>query len=207
MFVADSVAYEPEAEVGGRRTVLEKLARWYANDANLGFALADLNGQAVAWAEPPENPERGRSGSVQTTNRIRFRLDRPDVAANDPAAIEEALRDSLRPAFYPAVRTAWLVDLASTTTFGGDPPEIGVTVAQRYLDHGSSEANIDLGYLDLVDPVEVTPTADANGMISTNLRVETFGQRLGGGIDLSSGSWSPEDALGSLGGLPNCSAI
>ena len=202
VFVADSEAYEPEAEVGGRRTVLEKLARWYANDANLDFVLSELNGQAVAWAEPPEDLERGRSGSVQTTNRIRFRLERPDAVANDPDAIEEALRDSLRPAFYPAVHTAWLVDLSSTTAFGGEPPEIEVTVAQRYLDHGTSEANIDVGYLDLVEPVEVTPTTDATGMISTNLRVETFGQRLGGGTDLSGGSWKPEDALGSLGGLP-----
>jgi hypothetical protein len=202
VFVADSEAYEPEAQVGGRRTVLEKLVRWYANEANSAFAEADLNGQAIAWAEQPADADRGSAGSVQTTNRIRFRLDRPNVVENDPATIEDALRDVSRPAFYPAVDRAWIVDLSSTTAFGGQPPETEVNVAQRYLDHGTSEANVDLGYLDLVEPIEITPTTDATGMISTNLLVETFGQGLGAGIDLSDGSWSPADALGSLGGLP-----
>lgn len=202
VFVADSEAYEPEALVDGRRTVLQKLARWYADEANLAFAEAELNGQAIAWAEPPGDAARGAAGSVQTTNRIRFRLDRPDVNENAPDTIEETLRDISRPAFYPAVDKAWIVDPASTTAFGGEPPEMEVTVAQRYLDNGVDATNIDLGYLDLVEPVEMVPTTDATGMISASLRVETFGQGLGAGIDLSGGFWSPEDALGSLSGLP-----
>jgi len=198
VFVADSVAYEPN-----RPSVPEKLSRWYADNANADFAVAELNGQKIAWAEAAAaGDERGRAGSVQTTNRIRFGLDRPNVEDNDPATIEEALRDSLRPAFYPGVVEAWVVDLSSTAALGGDPPEIQVTVAQRYLEHGTSETNIDLGYLDLVEPIEITPTTDATGMISASLGVETLGQRLGAGIDLSGGSWRPEDALGSLNGLP-----
>ncbi len=202
VFVADSEAYEPEALVDGQRTVIQKLVRWYADEANFAFAEAELNGQAITWAEPPGDANRGSAGSVQTTNRIRFRLDRPDVNENDPDTIEETLRDISRPAFYPAIDKAWVIDPSSTTAFGGEPPEMEVTIAQRYLDNGVGAANIDLGYLDLVEPIEIMPTTGATGMISTSLRVETFGQGLGAGIDLSGGFWSPEDALGSLGGLP-----
>lgn len=196
VFVAESEAYEPEPRVDGKRTVLQKLVKWYANDANVDFSVAELSGQAVAWAEPPEDAERGSAGSVQTTNRIRFGLDRPNIDLTDPETIEDALRNVSRPAYYPTVDRAWIVDLSSTTALGGQPPETEVTVAQRYLDHGSGEANVDLGYLDLVDAIEITPTTDATGMLSTNLIVETFGQGLGAGIDLSDGSWNPALALG-----------
>ena len=208
VFVADSEAYEPEPRVDGQRTVLQKLVHWYANDANVDFSVAELNGQAIAWAEPlpPEDADRGSAGSVQTTNRIRIRLDRPDVDQADPETIEDALQDASRPAYYPAVDRAWVVDLASTTALGGQPPEIEVTIAQRYLDDGISEANVDLGYLDLVAPVEITPTTDATGMISTNLLVETFGQRLGAGMDLASDQWTWDPGT-ALAGLPKLLGI
>jgi hypothetical protein len=99
---------------------------------------------------------------------------------------------------YPGVVAAWVVDQSSATALSGDPPEIEVTVAQRYLEHGTSEANIDLGYLDLVASVAVAPTTDATGMIATGLNVETLSQRLGGGVQVSeTGRWD-----GSTSGCP-----
>ena len=196
VFVSDSDAYEPSPREDGSKTVLAKLTRWYAEDANLAFAEADLGGQAVTWAEASS---RGGAGSVQTTNRIRFRLDRPDLEEADADVIEETLRDLARPAFYPAVERAWVLDPSSAATFGGAPAETAVTVAQRYLDHGTDEANIDLGYLDLVEPIQITPTTDATGLFATDLEVETFGQALGAGIELFSDPvWDPTTALAGL---------
>jgi hypothetical protein len=200
VFVFDDKAYEPRPRVNNRRTVLEKLAVWYADTANSGFSEAHLSAQPVTWAQPPDDPALGRAGSLQTTNRIRFRLDRPDVAAHDPATIEGDLRKLGRPAFFPAVDRAWVVDPSSTRAFGGTPPELEVTVAQRYLHDGLNETkNIDLGYLDLEAPAQLTPTTQAAGMISTDLNVDTFGQRVGGGVDPRGGTtWDPADALAGL---------
>ena len=213
VFVADTEeAYEANDSVGGSDTVLAKLATWYADAAEDSRRDLQLGGQSVGWADPSP---RGGSGSVQTTNRIRIALDRPDTGATTPADVSATLEDLRRPAFYPGVAVAWIVDQASTTTLGGDPPETEVTLAQRWLDFGVGSANVDLGYLDLAAPTVVLPTTDALGMLAASLNVGTFGQLLGagfklpelggpGGVDV--GRRSKPSAASAARDCPSCSA-
>ena len=182
--------------------MLTKLATWYADAAEDSRRDLQLGGQPVGWADPSP---RGGSGSVQTTNRIRISLDRPDTSATTPADVTATLKDVRRPAFYPGVAAAWIVDQASTSTFGGDPPESEVTLAQRWLDFGVGPANVDLGYLDLAAPTVVLPTTDALGMLAASLNVGTFGQLLGAGFklpEIGAGAWMWDavEALGGIGG-------
>ncbi len=156
----------PTTPSDGNDTVLAELATWYADAAEDSRRDLQLGGQSVGWADPSP---RGGSGSVQTTNRIRIALDRPDTSATTPADVTATLEDVRRPAFYPGVAAAWIVDQASTSTFGGDPPETEVTLAQRWLDFGVGSANVDLGYLDLAAPTVVLPTTDALGMLAASL--------------------------------------
>lgn len=206
VFVADTEAYEVNDTVGGRKSVLAKLATWYAEAADDSRRDLQLAGQAIGWADASP---RGGSGSVQTTNRIRISFDRPDTSENDPADVAATLEDLRRPAFYPRVAAAWIVDLASTSAFGGDPPEIEVWLAARWLEHGIGDLNVDLGYLDLVTPTVVLPSTDALGMLAASLNIDTFGQLLGGGLKLPEiggegveWMWDALDALGGIGGLP-----
>ena len=183
-------------------TVLAKLATWYADAAEDSRRDLQLGGQSVGWADPSP---RGGSGSVQTTNRIRISLDRPDTGATIPADVSATLENLRRPAFYPGVARAWIVDQASTTTLGGDPPETEVSLAQRWLDFGIGSANVDLGYLDLTAPTVVLPTTDALGMLAASLNVGTFGQLLGAGFKLpelggEAWMWDALEALGGVGG-------
>ena len=205
VFIAEIEAFVAAAEVDGRPTVLDKVATWFTEAAEDTRRDLQLGGQAVGWADPSP---RGGAGSVQTTNRIRIDFDRPGIDDADPADVEATLRGLGRPAFYPGAALAWVVDLASTSTFGGDPPEVEVTLAQRWLDHGVGALNVDLGYLDLTVPSVVTPATDALGMLAASLNVDTFGQFLGAGVkfpELGAGAWdwNPLDALGDIaGGLP-----
>ena len=201
VFVADTEAYEVNDSAGGRLTVLGKLAVWYAEAATDSRRDLQLGGQPIAWADPAP---RGGAGSVQATNRIRIALDRPDIGATSPADAATLLQDLGRPAFYPGVAAAWIVDQGSAATFGGDPPEMEVTLAERWLVHGTGPDNVDLGYLDLPEPAVVLPTTDALGMLAASLNVDTFGQLLGGGLKLPEiGGPDVEwvwDAVGALGG-------
>ena len=195
VFITENVAYQ-----SGKKTALNKLSKWFGEKANQDFITAGLNSQPIAWADPPDGSISNRAGSVQTTTSICFGLDLPDLHTNDPADVEAELEASGRPAFYPAVRSARIVDLAVSTNYGGAPPELEVHMAQRYLEHGSGGDNIDLGYLDLPpsNTNVVIPTTEATGMMSLGLNVETFGQRTGGGVDFSGGTWDPEEALAGL---------
>lgn len=203
VFVADTEAYVAEDSTVGRKTVLAKLATWYAESASDAQRDLQLGGQAVGWADPSP---RGGAGSVQTTNRIRITLDRPDLTDADPGDVGEALQDLGRPAFHAGVDTAWIVDLASTTTVGGDAPEVAVTLAQRWLDHGVGDLNVDLGYLDLAVPDVLSPATDALGMLAASINVGTFGQFLGAGFKFPEldgaidWNWDPLAALGDIGG-------
>jgi hypothetical protein len=202
VFVADSVAYEVLDDAGTRTTVLAKLATWYAEAAADSRRELQLGGQAVAWADPSP---RGGAGSAQATNRIRIAFDRPALNGADPADASDMLREVGRPAFYPGVETAWVVDQSSATALGGDPPEVEVTIAQRWLDHGLGELNVDLGYLDLAAPSIIVPATDALGMLAASLNVDTFGQFLGAGFKFpgvggGAWEWNPLDALGDIGG-------
>jgi hypothetical protein len=199
VFVDESEAYEANDSVGGRKTVLAKLRTWYAQSASDSRRDLQLGGQPVGWAEPSV---RGAAGSVQTTNRIRLGLVRPEIGGVDPDDVSATLEALGRPAFYPAVTTAWIVDVASTTALGGDPPELEVTVADRWLEHGAGPDNVDLGYLDLAVPDLVVPTTDALGMLAASLNVGTLGQFLGGGLKFPDGDWSWDvtRALGDIGG-------
>ena len=207
VFVADAVAYEVRDSVGGRPTVLASIATWYADGAEDSRRDVQLGGQAIAWADSTSS---GGSGSVQTTNRIRIALDRPDTGGAPPADVSATLEDLRRPAFYPGVAMAWIVDQASTAALGGDPPEIAVTVAQRWLDFHVGPDNVDLGYLDLDVPSVVLPTTDALGMLAASLNVGTFGQLLGAGFKVPEiggpgieWMWDAAQALGGVdGGLP-----
>lgn len=206
VFVADTDAYDADDSVGGRKSVLAKLATWYADSAEDSRRDLQLGGQAIGWADPSP---RGGSGSVQTTNRIRISFDRPDTTETTPADIAATLEDLGRPAFYPGVAAAWIVDLASTSALGGEPPETEVTLAERWLTHGIGDLNVDLGYLDLVTPTVVLPSIDALGMLAASLNIDTFGQLLGGGLKLPEVGgegvewvWDAVHALGGVGGLP-----
>ncbi|GJL53450.1 MAG: hypothetical protein NPIRA02_05820 [Nitrospirales bacterium] len=193
VFITEDVAYQ-----SGKKTALNKLNKWFDERGNQDFVTAGLNSQPIAWADPPEGSISNRAGSVQTTTSICFGLDLPGLHTNDPVDVEAELEASGRPAFYPAVRSARIVDLAVSTNYGGASPELEVNIAQRYLEHGSGDNNIDLGYLDLPTPNVVIPTTEATGMMSLGLKVATFGQRTGGGIDFSGGTWDPADALAEL---------
>jgi hypothetical protein len=203
VFVADTEeAYEANDSVDGGDTLLAKLATWYADAAEDSRRDLQLGGQSVGWADPSP---RGGSGSLQTTNRIRISLDRPDTGATIPADVSATLENLRRPAFYPGVARAWIVDQASTTTLGGDPPETEVELAQRWLDFGIGSANVDLGYLDLTEQTVVLPTTDALGMLAASLNVGTFGQLLGAGfklpeLDGEAWMWDALEALGGVGG-------
>ena len=193
VFLTDDIARQT-----GNGTSVAILTDWLAEASNSEFAVAQMHAQAIDWADPPADVSNSRAGSTQTTNSISFGLDLPDIVKNDKADVEAALEASGRPAFYPAVRSARVVDVAASTSYGGNPPEAEVTVAKRYLDHGSSADNLDLGYLDLAVPNIVTPTTAASGMMSLNLNVASFGQIMGGGVDASGGFWDPHEALADL---------
>ena len=130
VFVSEDESYEPPP--GRRReTVLAKLVRVVRRRRQRGrFAGADLGGQPVGLGRPPDEPgrrcgfgadRRTASGSARPAGHRRRR----------PGDVEDSCATLGRPAIFPAVDAAWVVDVASTTAFGGDPPETEVTVAQR----------------------------------------------------------------------------
>ena len=200
VFVADTEAHATTDEMDGKRTVLAKLATWYAEVATDERRELQLAGQPVAWADPTPS---GGAGSVHATNRIRVSFDRPQLDGTDSGDAEDRLTELGRPAFYPGVAAAWVVDSSSSVTLGGDAAESEVTVAQRWLDLGTGDGNVDLGYLDLAAPTSISPTTDALGMLAASLNVGTFGQRLGAGVKFpgvgdDGWTWNPLDALSGL---------
>ncbi len=199
VFVSESVAYDTGGPGLG---VLDSLALWYDEDNNLDFSTSAMRGQAISWA-PPVGPATGPAGATHATNRIRWRLERPWSPVKDPT-IETELENAARPAFYPRVERAWIVDVTASVAHGSTVPEAEVVVAPRYLEHGlDPEGNVDLGYLDLdsaATPSVIVPTTDATGLLFSGLAIETFGQRLGGAVQVPDGTWSPAQALADLDG-------
>lgn len=195
VFVADQVAFEPRDRNGRRVTALGRLTTWYEENP----AEAELGGQGIAWAAAPADLSRGDAGSVQSTTRICFQLDRPALDLFDPADVEANLPALGRPAFAARVHDATVLDQSGAAVAGAEPPSLDVVIADRYLEHGLDELNVDLGYLDIDVPGVTAPSTQGDGLLSIGLNVDTFSQLLGGGVEIgTSGVWDPLEALGDL---------
>lgn len=201
VFVTDEHAYTILDAVNGVPTPLGNLADYYA-DAPARRAVADLGGQPIGWATP--HP-RGRAGSDRATSRIRIALDRPDPGTA-PAAVRAELEQAGRPAFYPRVVHADVVDEATAALTGGDGSSVRVRYADVWLTHENGDANPGLAFhtLNPVDPVE--RTGNGAGLVRPALNITTFSQTLGAGTELRTSSsnraddepeatWDPAEAL------------
>lgn len=199
IFVAHDHAFTVQDEVNNVSTPLGNLTRFLA-EAPLE---ADLGAQTIGWANP--HPQ-GRAGSDRTTLSIRFTLDRPDLADESPSTVRDELEAAGRPAFYPRVSSADVLDDAVAALTAGTPIE--VTYAAAWLDHGNGVGNPGLAFHTLVKDTTVERTGAGEGLIRPSLRVDTFSQTLGSGIELTSPSkvaadgdnpilsWDPAKALG-----------
>ena len=198
IFVAHDHAFTVQDEVNGIPTPLGNLARYFAEAP----VEADLGAQSIGWADPDP---RGPAGSDRSTDRIRFTLDRPDLDGGSPGSVRDTLEAAGRPAFYPRVSTADVTDDATSALVGGASTE--VTYATAWLEHGNGTGNPGLAFHTLVNDTTVDRAGAGEGLIRPSLRVDTFSQTLGSGIELTAGegfaggdnpilSWDPAAALG-----------
>lgn len=180
VFVTDEHAYTVLDTVNGVPTPLGNLADYYA-DAPARRAVADLGGQTIGWATPDP---RGRAGSDRATNLIRVALDRPDPGTT-PAAVRADLEQAGRPAFYPQVVHADVVDEATAALIGGNGSAVRVRYADAWLEYENTDSNPGLAFhtLDPVDPVE--RAGSGAGLVRPALNVTTFSQTLGAGTELT----------------------
>jgi hypothetical protein len=200
VFVMDSKAYDVQDEVNGVSTVLGNLATYYRETP----AVLDLGGQTVGWADPDA---RGRAGSLRVTETIDLVLDRPQLDDGDiPSDVKAELEAARRPAFYPRVERATVVDEAAASLMGGGGA-VPVTYARAWLDHGNEPGNPGLAYHTLVGGTSLDRQGSGQGLVRPQLKVDTFSQTLGAGTELRATSalvtddnpdvvWDPVEALG-----------
>lgn len=204
VFVTDAHAYTVLDTVNGVPTPLGQLADYYA-DAPARRAVADLGGQTIGWATP--HP-RGPAGSDRATTRVRIALDRPEPGTA-PAAVRAELEQAGRPAFYPRVVHADVVDEATAALTGGDGSAVRVRSADVWLEHGIADENPGLAFHTLLpagEPERAERTGTGAGLVRPSLNVTTFSQTLGAGTELTLAdgaraadgpiaSWDPAEAL------------
>ena len=136
IFVTDRHAYTAQDEVDGVTTPLGNLVAYFA-EAPDSRVRPDLGGQPIGWADPDP---RGKAGSDRATSSIRIGLDRPVLDGASPSAVKAELEAARRPAFYPRVEHAFVVDEATAALVGGDGSAVKVRYATSWLDHGNEEA-------------------------------------------------------------------
>lgn len=125
IFVIDRHAYTVQDEVNGITTPLGNLSAYFA-EAPADRVEPDLGGQPVGWAEP--HP-RGTAGSDRATHGLRTVLDRPDLDGGAiPSAVRAELEAAGRPAFYPRIEHAFVVD-ETTAALVGDESGAGQGVS------------------------------------------------------------------------------
>lgn len=174
IFVASDHAYTVQDTVNGVPTPLGLLSQFFADHP----AEAELSGQPIGWADP--HPA-GRAGSTRSTRLVRFTLDRPDLAGSNAGAVRADLMAAGRPAFYPRVSSAQVVDDAVAALVGGSDV-IEVTYAAAWLAHGNGPRNPGLAFHTLVTPTTLDRPGAGQGLIRPSLRIDTFSQTLGSGI-------------------------
>ena len=127
IFVIEGHAFTVQDEVNGVRTALGNL-NTYFDEAPASRVEPDLGGQPVGWADP--HPQ-GTAGSDRVTSSIRISLDRPALDGGiAPSAVRAELEAAGRPAFYPRVEHAQVVDETTSALLGGD----GSPILVRYAD-------------------------------------------------------------------------
>jgi hypothetical protein len=201
VFVVDSHAYVVQDEVNGVTTVLGNLAQYFRENP----VAADLEGQNVGWADPDP---RGKAGSLRATNAITFTMDRPVLEDGEvPSDVKAELEDARRPAFYPRVDRAAVVDEATASLLGTPGSPVDVVYADAWLVHENGPDNPGLAYHTLAAPSRLERQGSGSGLVRPALNVTTFGQVLGAGSDLRVApslaggdnpiiEWNPEEALG-----------
>jgi hypothetical protein len=200
VFVADRHAYVVQDEVNGVNTVLGNLAEYF----RVNPVAADLGGQTVGWADPDP---RGKAGSLRTTNTITFTMDRPVLEDSEvPSEVRDELEAAFRPAFYPKVDRAAVVDETTASLLGTPGLPVDVSYADAWLLHHNGSENPGLAYHTLVSSTTLERGGSGSGLVRPALNITTFGQVLGAGTDLTTPSgfvggdnptvnWDPSDAL------------
>ena len=204
IFVTDRHAYTTQDEVNGVTTPLGNLAAYFA-EAPGSRVEPDLGGQPVGWADPDP---RGKAGSDRVTSSIRIGLDRPDLDGASPSAVRAELEAAGRPAFYPRVEHAFVIDEATSALIGGDGGAVKIRYATSWLEHGNEEAgNPGLAFHTLDVPSTVQKSGNGSGLVRPSLKVTTYSQTLGAGVELTADdprrarggdptvAWNPLEAL------------
>jgi hypothetical protein len=182
VFVAEPHAFIVQDEVDGVTTVLGRLAQYF-REAPDDRRQPEIGGQPVTWADPADH---GPAGSVRSTARVRLTLDRPsfDPATTPAADVRADLEAIRRPAFYPRVERAWVIDEAGATLMGGTA-ELEVEYAEAWIAHGNEPDNPGLSFHTLVTETSLDRQGTGQGLVRPAFKVTTFGQVLGGGVDLT----------------------
>ena len=201
IFVIERHAFTVQDEVNGVRTPLGNLNTFF-DEAPASRVEPDLGGQLVGWADP--HP-RGTAGSDRVTSSMRITLDRPALdGGTTPSAVRAELEAAGRPAFYPRVEHASVVDETTSALLGGDGSAIQVQYAASWLANGNEAGNPGLAFHTLVDETAVERSGSGSGLVKPALAITTFSQTLGAGTELALRSnltgepeavWNPGEAL------------
>ncbi|MGH9118199.1 MAG: hypothetical protein ACRD0A_10100 [Acidimicrobiales bacterium] len=201
VFVVDSHSYTVQDEVNGVTTPLGNLAAYFRESP----LEVDFGGQPVGWADP--HP-RGRAGSLRSTSSIRFVMDRPVLDAGDvPSDVKAELEAARRPAFYPSVEGAAVIDEATASLIGSTGEAVDVVYADVWLQHENGPENPGLAFHTIPTGTSLERQGSGSGLVRPALAVTTFGQVLGAGTELTTTpslvggdnpivDWDPEEALG-----------
>jgi hypothetical protein len=201
VFVTDSHAYVVQDEVNGVTTVLGNLAAYFREAP----VVIDLGGQTIGWAKPDP---RGKAGSLRATDSIDVVLDRPVVDDGEvPSDVKAELEAAHRPAFYPRVDRASVVDEATASLIGNAGGAVEVVYADAWLLHENGSENPGLAFHTLVSPTPLERQGSGSGLVRPSLNVTSFGQVLGAGTELRTTpslagggnpivGWDPAEALG-----------
>jgi len=161
IFVTDRHAYTTQDEVGGVTTPLGNLVTFFA-EAPDSRIRPDLGGQPIGWADPDP---RGKAGSDRATSSIRIGLDRPVLDGANPIAVKAELEAARRPAFYPRVEHAFVIDETTAALVGGDGSATKVRYATSWLQHGNESGNPGLAFHTLVTPATVEKSGNGSGLV------------------------------------------
>lgn len=190
-FIADAVAHFP----GSSGTSASRLVDAFNTADRNSRRDVGLHGQLVAFATPIA---AGIDSTSKRTYEFRFELQKP---VNSPTKAD--LEDARRPAFFPVMKRATVVDDTVGPGGGRSSDAFEVTHHPRWLEHGNDSApskNFDRSYLALTQPKNGTIGGDqpVSAVFVVELVAEVFNQNAGIGPDLPNASspWNPSEALG-----------